>query len=212
LLDEYTETGQCSRNTIDALKQPLGIELAQFQHAYTQTVISAKDIILPPFLLEEVTNDEKSNEQLDLAIDDESPANAQNKPLLAKQKSTGSEATEQLNLISDSYFSSPNFVKRLCDLSDSLIEFMADRSKQMDFLMAELKTINKRLPAAVYLPFVNDSIRNYVVLHIVADEAKIFRTKERCPLMLLMECYRPNELALEKVPEILSVHGKPIGM
>lgn len=45
------------------------------------------------------------------------------------------------------------------------------------------------------------------MLHIVAEEAKIFRTKERCPLMLLIECYRPAELALEKVPSILAQSG-----
>lgn len=70
----------------------------------------------------------------------------------------------------------------------------------MEYLKEELKKINQRLPAAVYLPFVNQSTRNYAVLHIVAEEAKIFKTKERCPLMLLLECYRPTEIALEKLP------------
>jgi hypothetical protein len=76
----------------------------------------------------------------------------------------------------------------------------------MEFLQTELKKINKALPAAVYLPFVNESSRNFAVLHIVAEEAKIFRTKERCPLMLLIECFRPTEIALEKVPEILKLN------
>jgi len=76
----------------------------------------------------------------------------------------------------------------------------------MEFLQVELKKINRLLPAAVYLPFVNESARNYAVLHIVNEEAKIFRTKERCPLMLLIECYRPTEIALEKVPEILKLN------
>lgn len=76
----------------------------------------------------------------------------------------------------------------------------------MDYLQAELSKINKQLPAAVYLPFVSDSTRNYAVLHIVAEEAKIFKTKERCPLMLLIECYRPTEIALEQIPEILKLH------
>lgn len=41
-------------------------------------------------------------------------------------------------------------------------------------------------------------MRNYAVLHIVADEAKIFPTKERAPLLLCFECYRPEELQLAK--------------
>lgn len=39
-------------------------------------------------------------------------------------------------------------------------------------------------------------MRNYAVLHIAADEARIFVTKERAPLMLCIECYRPEELQL----------------
>jgi hypothetical protein len=46
-------------------------------------------------------------------------------------------------------------------------------------------------------------MRNYVVLNIVVDEARIFKTKERAPVMLLIECYRPVELSLEKVPNLV---------
>lgn len=109
----------------------------------------------------------------------------------------------QIEVISDSYFSTPNFIKRLCDLSEGLIAYMLDRGKQMEYLQRELKAINAKLPAAVYLPFVNESTRNYAVLHIVAEDAKIFKTKERCPLLLMIECYRPTEIALEKIPEII---------
>jgi len=48
----------------------------------------------------------------------------------------------------------------------------------------------------VYLPFITDALRNYAVLHIVADESRIFKTKERAPVMLSIEVYRPVELAL----------------
>ena len=74
-----------------------------------------------------------------------------------------------------------------------------------------MKKINHKLPAAVYLPFVNgkslfsfnslDSMRNYAILHIVADEAKIFQTKERAPVLLHFEAFRPEELMLEVGPE-----------
>ena len=41
-----------------------------------------------------------------------------------------------------------------------------------------------------------DSIRNYAILHIVSDEAKIFTTKERAPVLLHFEAFRPEELML----------------
>lgn len=43
-------------------------------------------------------------------------------------------------------------------------------------------------------------MRNYAVLHIAAYESRIFRTKERAPVMLCLEVYRPFEISLEKVP------------
>ena len=71
------------------------------------------------------------------------------------------------------------------------------------YLMNELMGVNKQLPAAVYIPFVNQSMRNYSVLHIVAEESRIFKTKERCPLLLCFEVYRPTEISLETVPDAL---------
>jgi len=58
-------------------------------------------------------------------------------------------------------------------LTDLSLELISQPNRD-EYLQEELKKINKKLPAAVYLPFVNDSIRNYAILHIVSDEAKIF--------------------------------------
>jgi hypothetical protein len=66
------------------------------------------------------------------------------------------------------------------------------------YLKEALTAINRKLPASVYIPFVNNSIRNYAVLYIVVDEAKVFQTKERAPLLLCIEAYRPEELQLVK--------------
>jgi len=95
-------------------------------------------------------------------------------------------------------------------LTDLSLELIAQPNRG-EFLQAELKKINHKLPAAVYLPFVNgkslfsfnslDSMRNYAILHIVADEAKIFQTKERAPVLLHFEAFRPEELMLEVGPE-----------
>ena len=47
-------------------------------------------------------------------------------------------------------------------------------------------------------------MRNYAVLHIVAEESRIFKTKERCPLLLCIEVYRPTEISLEAIPDVLN--------
>mmetsp|Transcript_3466 Transcript_3466/g.4593 ORF Transcript_3466/g.4593 Transcript_3466/m.4593 type:complete len:85 (-) Transcript_3466:1968-2222(-) len=70
--------------------------------------------------------------------------------------------------------------------------------------MSELMDVNKQLPASVYIPFVNQSMRNYAALHIVAEESRIFKTKERCPLLLCIEVYRPTEISLETIPDVLN--------
>ena len=48
-------------------------------------------------------------------------------------------------------------------------------------------------------------MRNYAVLHIVAEETRIFKTKERCPTVFCIEVYRPTEIALEKIPDIVTL-------
>ncbi len=60
-------------------------------------------------------------------------------------------------------------------------------------LKADLSKINQKLPAAVYIPFVQESIRNYAVLNIIVSETKVFSTKERAPFYICIEIYRPNE-------------------
>ena len=56
-----------------------------------------------------------------------------------------------------------------------------------------LQLVNSKLPAAVYIPFVTQSLRNYVVLNIVAEESRVFSTKTRSPFSLFLEIYRPEE-------------------
>ncbi|CAD8153192.1 unnamed protein product [Paramecium octaurelia] len=63
---------------------------------------------------------------------------------------------------------------------------------QIISLKADLQRINQNLPSSVYIPFVKDQIRNYVVLNIVASESKVFSTKERSPFYICLEIYRPD--------------------
>ena len=48
-------------------------------------------------------------------------------------------------------------------------------------------------------------MRNYAVLNIVADEARIFKTKERAPVLLTLEVFRPIELTLHKKPAFVEM-------
>ena len=64
----------------------------------------------------------------------------------------------------------------------------------MTFLYEQLLEINKKLPCNVYLPFLADSTRNYLICHIPLDGVRIFRTKTRCPIMLTFELIRIDEI------------------
>ena len=88
--------------------------------------------------------------------------------------------------------STPKFIKYLTEMSDRLIHV----ANKDDVMKADIKKLNALLPASVYLPFVSKSSRNYAVLHIVADEARIFVTKERAPMLICLEVYRPEEISI----------------
>ena len=91
-----------------------------------------------------------------------------------------------------SYHSSLNFIDHLCDISNELPKYPID--EQMLYLYEQLLEINKKLPCNVYLPFLAESTRNYLICHIPLDGVKIFRTKTRCPIMLTFEMIRIDEI------------------
>ena len=99
------------------------------------------------------------------------------------------KSTLDINYVS--YHSSINFIDHLCDISNELPKHPID--EQMLYLYKELCEINKKLPCNVYLPFLHESTRNYMICHIPLDGVKIFRTKTRCPIMLTFELIRINE-------------------
>ena len=101
----------------------------------------------------------------------------------------------------NAYLSTPQFIKTLTDLSDEVMKYTTPEEKKL-FLKKRLCEINKKLPSQVYIPFVSKSMRNYVILNIVVDEAKIFQTKERAPLLLCFEVFRPNEITLDEPQEL----------
>ena len=68
------------------------------------------------------------------------------------------------------------------------------KEEKKNILIRELNKINQHLPSSVYIPFVQNSTRNYCVLHIPPGEARVFQTKERSPVMLAIEVFRPDEM------------------
>ena len=91
-----------------------------------------------------------------------------------------------------SFLSNINFFDHLCNICDILINTQPNERKKV--LLNEIHKINKILPANVYLPFLNSSIRNYLIGGISISECHIFKTKERAPYMITMECFRLDEL------------------
>ncbi len=98
---------------------------------------------------------------------------------------------KDLNFVS--YHSSINFIEHLCDISNELAKQPIDN--QIIFLYKKLAKINKKLPFNVYLPFLHDSCRNYLICHIPLEAASIFRTKTRCPIMLTFELIRISDIS-----------------
>ena len=103
-----------------------------------------------------------------------------------------------------SFLSNINFIDHLCNLCDVLLNTVDTERKKT--LLNEIKKINKTLPANVYIPFVNHSIRNYVIASIPVSEAKIFKTKERAPYMITIECFRLDELNYYLMNESIKVN------
>ena len=96
--------------------------------------ITARDIILQPFF----KGDEEAMPSADQSDD------------LARHHGKNDIFNSYLIAI-NAYLSTPKFIMTLTDLSLELIA----QPNRGEFLQAELKKINHKLPAAVYLPFVN---------------------------------------------------------
>ena len=92
-----------------------------------------------------------------------------------------------------SFLSTIAFVDDLCKISvemDSKLKI----SDKYEFLRQEITKINKKLPSNVYVPFLNESVRNYLICHIPVSECVIFKTKSRAPYMILVELFRIDEI------------------
>ena len=82
------------------------------------------------------------------------------------------EGTRQIKL--EAFLSTPRFVKYLTDISTKLSAMKCSKDDKKQILIHDLRQLNGFLPAAVYLPFVSASARNYAVLHIPTSECRVF--------------------------------------
>ena len=62
------------------------------------------------------------------------------------------------------FLSTPNFIKSLTDVSNTLSELKATKEEKHAILKKELARINEHLPASVYIPFVNSE---YIILMLI---------------------------------------------
>ena len=101
-----------------------------------------------------------------------------------------SNEIDDVNLLS--FHSVVSFFDDLCKIGRDLKG--KDSSQFKEIIVKEITKINKNLPANVYLPFLSNNTRNYIVVHIPVTELKIFKTKERVPFMLVFEIIRLDEI------------------
>ncbi|CAD8063214.1 unnamed protein product [Paramecium sonneborni] len=105
-----------------------------------------------------------------------------------KQYVSMNQEDEEIKEKNIGFLSTINFWNDIIRISERLYRAYP----QIISLKADLQRINQNLPSCVYIPFVKDQIRNYVILNIVASECKVFSTKERSPFYICLEIYRPD--------------------
>ena len=141
------------------------------------------DFKLSPFSRVEFNDDEHSGDFVNI------PSNNEPEESKEPSKPDGKESEENYTL--RSFKSTPMFIESLTDLSVKVLHSETDMKQT---LIDGLKVINKGLPSNIYIPFVNNSWRNYTILNICENESKLFLTNTRAPYLICLEIYRPEEI------------------
>ena len=102
--------------------------------------------------------------------------------------------TDDINLTS--FLSNINFFDHLTNICER-IRFIDSPEMRQSELIKEITKINENLPYNVYIPFSNKEIRNNLICHISIKDTKVYKTKERAPIILTFECFRLEELCYE---------------
>ena len=95
-----------------------------------------------------------------------------------------------------SFLSNINFFDHLTNICER-IRFIDSPEMRQSELIKEISKINENLPYNVYIPFSNKEIRNNLICHISIKDTKVYKTKERAPIILTFECFRLEELCYE---------------
>ena len=166
------------------------MDKVEYREWNTDIVIQASDIILLPFQVNYKENFRKKTEG-NIEEEKKVEASLDDWDYLYRswRNSNKDLSRRQLENISG-YLSTPRFIKYLCDIS---VDILNEPNKK-EILKHKLWMLNNYLPAAVYIPFVNKSMRNYAVLHITATECRVFQTKEWAPYLISLEVYWPEEI------------------
>ena len=102
--------------------------------------------------------------------------------------------TDDINLTS--FLSNINFFDHLTNICER-IRFIDSPEMRQSELIKEITKINENLPYNVYIPFSNKEMRNNLICHISIKDTKVYKTKERAPIILTFECFRLEELCYE---------------
>lgn len=90
------------------------------------------------------------------------------------------------------FLSTINYIDSLCNICKDAVAIPIE--EQIIFIKREISDLNKELPANVYIPFLNNAIRNHLVAHMPISELRIFRTKTRVLYMTTVEMVRIDEI------------------
>lgn len=89
------------------------------------------------------------------------------------------------------------FQSTLCLFNDLTLisEKISDlKEDQFEVLITELNKLNDNFPSNCYVPFLNESARNYIIVHIPISQVRIFKTKNRAPYLIQFELVRVDEI------------------
>ena len=102
---------------------------------------------------------------------------------------------EDINL--SSFLSNINFYDHLCNICERIRYLSNDETRQEE-LIKELNKLNNNMPYNIYIPFATSDIRNYIIGKISIKDSKVFKTKERAPILITAECFRLEEWCYDK--------------
>lgn len=94
------------------------------------------------------------------------------------------------------------FVEDLGQISDRL-RFVLDLKERQKRLQDEIENMNENLPIGLYLPLWEASKRHHCIVRLVSEHAKVLKSRERVPFILMFETIESNYAS--SVPDLHKV-------